>query len=121
MKRIGGTIQLATNGEIQSAKGSFTYNLGVPMREPVAGADRMHGFTETPQPAYIEGVITDRGDLDVKALTGFKDGEITLGLANGKTVVLGGAYYCGSGNATTAEGEIEVKWSGDSAEERQAT
>ena len=116
-QRRAGLLQLQTGGEIQDAKGEFTYNLGVPKREEIVGSDGVHGFKETPQVAYIEGAITDRSTLDVKALVSGKDVTVTLALANGKTISLRNAWFAGDGNITTGEGEIAVRWCGKSAQE----
>lgn len=116
-QRRAGLIQLKTGGVIQDAKGEFSYNLGIPIREPIVGADGVHGFKETPQPPMIEGVITDRGSLDLEALVKGKDQTVTLELANGKTISLRSAYYAGDGTVTTGEAEIKVKWVGKSAKE----
>lgn len=111
-QRRAGMIQLQTNGEIQDAKGNFTYNMGAPKREPIIGADGVHGFKETPQVAFIEGAITDRSTLDVKALVKLKDVTVTLTLGNGKVIVLRDAWFAGDGNATTDEAEIAVRFEG---------
>lgn len=116
-QRRAGLIQLQINGEISDAKGEFTYDLGAPMRSEVVGADRVHGYTEEPKAPFIEGAITDRGTLDVDALTRGKDLTITLALANGKMIVLRDAWYSGDGTASTKEGEVKVKWTGVSAKE----
>lgn len=116
-QRVGGIIQVQVGGVIVDAKGEFTYNLGVPKREEVVGQDTVHGYKEIPQPAFIEGSITDRGTLDVKALAKSKDQTVTLKLANGKTVSLRNAWFAGDGNATTGEGEVAVRWVGKSAQE----
>jgi hypothetical protein len=116
-QRRGGIIQLKVNGEVTDAKGNFTYNPGKPKREAVMGADRMHGFKETPQVAFIEGAITDRGTLDLAALATGSGLTITLELANGKTFVLRDAWFAGEGSATTEEGEISVRWEGANGEE----
>ena len=113
----GGMISLQTSGEVQDCKGAFTYNLGQPKREGIVGADGIHGFKTVPQIPFIEGAITDRADLDVKALVNFTDGVVTLNLANGKVVVLRGAYWAGEGTISTEEGEIPARWEGTSAEE----
>lgn len=116
-QRRGGTIQLQVGGEVQDAKGNFTYTLGTPKREALMGSDRVHGYTEKPQVPSIEGAITDRGNLDLKALFNGKDLTITLAVANGKVVTLGQAWFAGDGKGTTEEGEIEVRWEGLTAEE----
>jgi hypothetical protein len=105
------------NGEIYDAKGSWSYNLGRPKREAVIGADGVHGFKETPQAAFIEGAITDRGTLDLGALATGRDLTITLTLGNDKVVSLTGAWFAGEGTGTTEEGEVAVRWEGANAEE----
>ncbi len=116
-QRVAGLIQLQTNGEVLRAKGTFTYNLGKPKRDAVVGADGIHGFKETPQVAFIEGAITDAGDVDLATLSVLRDATGNLKLGNGKMVVLNSAWYAGEGTGNTEEGEIAVRWEGSSAEE----
>ena len=116
-QRRGGIIQLQINGELQSAKGNFTYNLGRPKREAIIGSDGVHGYKETPQVSYIEGEVTDRGDLDLEALVTLTDATVTCVLANGKVFVLREAWYAGDGEASTEEGAIKVRFEGKSGEE----
>lgn len=116
-QRKGGTIQFSVNGVTYDAKGEFTHNLGVPKKTAIVGADRVHGFKEEPQPAFIEGKITDRGNLDVGALQKLDDATVTIALANGKVVSLRNAWYASDGNVTSGEGEIDVRFEGLDAEE----
>lgn len=117
MSRRGGIIQLQVDGVVHDAKGNFTYNLGRPMRESIIGADGIHGFKEIPQPAFIEGEITDRGTLDLAALVAITDSTATLELANGKVFVLRGAWFASEGTGNTEEGNIAVRFEGVGAEE----
>jgi hypothetical protein len=116
MSRRGGIIQIQANGVIYDAKGTFTHNLGRPKREPIVGADGIHGDKETPQPATLKGKFTDRAGLDVNAIVTMRGATITMGLANGKTFVLRDAVYSGSGDVTSDEGEIDVEFFGDGEE-----
>ena len=111
-QRRAGLIQLQINGEIQDAKGSFSYNLGLPKREAIVGSDGIHGYKETPQVAFIEGAITDRLTLDVAALASGRDLTITITLGNDKVFILRDAWFAGEGTASTEEGEIPVRWEG---------
>jgi len=119
-QRVGGIIQLQINGEVYLAKGSFTYNLGRPTREAVVGADKVHGYKETPQVAFIEGEITDDGTLDRDAFVRARDATVTLDLANGKMVALYDAWFGGDGTANTDEGNMAVRFEGVEAEEVSA-
>jgi tail tube protein len=116
-QRRAGLLQVKVNGEIQEAKGAWTYNLGRPVREAIVGADGVHGYKETPQIAFIEGAITDRLSLDLAALVSIADATVTLDLANGKTILLSQAWFAGDGSATSEEGEIAVRFEGKDAEE----
>jgi hypothetical protein len=117
VNRIGGIIEVKINGELYSAKGSWTYNLGRAKREAVVGSDAVHGYKEMPQAPKLEGAITDRNELDLSSLLLVKDATITLSLANGKVIVFRNSFFDGDGNVTTEEGEIEVSFSAMSAEE----
>jgi hypothetical protein len=116
-QRRGGIIQLQLNGEVYDAKGNFAYNLGIPMREAIPGADRIHGYKETPQVAFIEGEITDRQELDLATLVRTSDATITLTLANGKVIALRDAWFAGEGSGNSEEGNIAVRFEAESAEE----
>lgn len=114
---IAGLLELKVNGEIQNAKGNFTYNLGKLKREAIVGPDRVHGYKGLPQAPYIEGEVTDRSDLNVEALLDIDDATITLSLANGKVIVLKEAWYAADGDVGTEEANIQVRFEGMSAEE----
>lgn len=115
--RRAGTIYFKVDGAQYDAKGSFTYNLGSPKRETILGADRVHGYKEMPQAPFIEGEITDRGDLDVAALQAVDDATVTLELANGKTIILRNAWYAADGDIGTEDANIQVRFEGHQAEE----
>jgi len=117
MERVGGIIEVKIEGELLRAKGAFTYNLGVPKRESVVGHDTVHGYKELPQPAFIEGAITDSSKTKVKKILAGVGKTVTIRLANKKTVVLKDATFVGEGTGNTEEGEIPVRWESDTAEE----
>lgn len=116
-QRRAGIIQLQSQGEIMDARGNFSYNLGREKRESIVGADRIHGYKAMPQPAFIEGEITDRGTLDLEKLVTGEDLTITLQLANGKVIVLREAFFAAEGTGNTEEANIQVRWEGASGEE----
>lgn len=115
--RVGGIIELKIDGSIMSAKGNFTYNIGRGKKEAVIGADAVHGYKETPQVAFIEGEVTDRGSLSLESLVSITDATVYLRLANGKIIVLREAWYAADGTGNTDEGNIGVRFEGMSGEE----
>lgn len=119
-RAVGGIMVARANGVQLRAKGDWTYNDGEPTREAVVGADGVHGFKRVPRTAFIEGAITDTGDVDVRALKRLEGATITLDLANGKTFVLAQAWFAGEGTVSTGEGEIAVRFEGERGEELRA-
>lgn len=117
MARVAGKISFKIDGEIQFAKGAFDYNLGRDIKKMIVGHDTVHGNNALPQVPFIEGKITDRGDLDVPKLMDSEGVTITLDLANGKVISLRDAVYASEGGINTEEGEIEIRFEGMSAEE----
>ena len=107
---------MQVDGQIYRAKGSFSYNLGTPRREPIIGSDGVHGYKETPQVGFIEGEITDGSDMNLPALTAITDATVTLDLANGKLIALYDAYFAGEGTVGTDEGNIGVRFEGQGEE-----
>ena len=116
-QRRAGIIFLSVNGVLYDAKGNFSYNLGRPKRETIVGSDTVHGFMEKPQPAFIEGEITDRANLDLSALALMTDATVTLQLANGKMIALRDAWFAAEGTGNTEEGNIQVRFEGANADE----
>lgn len=109
-RRVGGIIEVKVDGNVYRAKGSWTFDLGVPQREAVVGSDRVHGFKEEPKVAFVEGVITDGADVSLETLHQITGATVILQLANGKTIVFREAYYAGDGQVTTEEGEANVRF-----------
>ena len=115
--RRGGIIYLKIDGTLYDAKGNFTYNLGNPKNEAIIGADKVHGYKSSVQAPFIEGEITDRGDLNLRALQTVDGVTVTLELANGKVISLRDAWYAADGDGQTEEGNLQVRFEGLGAEE----
>jgi len=116
-KRRAGQIFIKANGYQYDAKGSFSYNLGHNKKDAIVGHDAVHGYKTLPQVPFVEGIITDSGNLDVEGVVDIDDATVTLELANGKVILLTEAWYANEGTITTEEGEIPVRFEGIKAEE----
>lgn len=114
-----GKIFFKVGGTRYAAKGSFTYNLGIDKQEGEIGHDGAASIKVLPQLARIEGEITDRLDLDLKAFCSIVDETVTLELTNGKTIVLNEAWYAGDGDGQTESGNIQALFQAESGEEIQ--
>jgi len=118
--RRGGIIELKVGADLYECKGNFSWNLGQPKNEAIIGSSGVTGYKSTPQVAYIEGMLTDRGALSVQTLTQITSATVHLKLATGKTIVLSEAWYAAEGKGTTDEGEIEVRFESAVGEELAA-
>lgn len=117
MERVGGIIFVRVDGQLYRAKGSFTYDLGAPTRKSVVGVDGVHGYSEMPKPAYLEGEITDSQSISLLNFQNITNATVTLDLANGKTIVFSEAVYTGDGTAQTEEGNAKLKFESATAQE----
>lgn len=116
-QRKGGIIFFKVNGEMYSAKGSFTYNIGKAKRDAIVGSDTVHGYKEVPQVPFIEGETTDSQTVDLEKLVTIDNATVTLELANGKVILLREAWYAAEGTGNTDEGNIAIRFEGISGEE----
>lgn len=119
VNRVSGPFTVKVDGQIQSGKGTFTYSGQQSVRSGVSNTQHnVAGFKEEPKIPFIEGAITDQGDLDIDALQGNITIEnVSLELANGKTFVLSPAFFAGESDVSTEEGEIPVRWEGEEGNE----
>ncbi len=109
-QRLGGMIQVQVAGVMQSCKGNFEYNLGIPKRTPVMGATGVLGYTEEAQPAFLKGSIVDRADLDMAAFLATTNATVTLAAGNGKTIMFRDAWQTADGTVKTEDGEVEIEF-----------
>ena len=74
-------------------------------------------LTDISHSASIAGEITDRFDLDFKALSEADNVTVILALATGKRIILRSAWFAGDGTGNTEEGNLAVRWESNFAEE----
>lgn len=117
---IGGPVQVQINGVIMNGTGDFTWDLTNTKNTVMTDSrGQVIGVTQEFKPNTIKGKITDRGDLDVAALTSMVGGTVVIGAPNGKQVLMNPAHYTGSGEVNSAKGEIDFECQGQ-AQELQA-
>lgn len=117
MQRRGGVTYFTVNSVGYDMKGQATYRIVGAERAAVVGQDGVHGYRESPRPATLELTISDRGDLDLKALALVSDATLQLQLANGKVVTFRNAWATGDWEASTEEGEVRAMFEAVSASE----
>lgn len=116
-QRRGGIIQVQINGEVIEVVGSWSHDLGGPVREAQVGSDGVvHGFKETTAVGFIEGEIRDSRTLNVAALRRITGATVTMDLPNGKTFVLRDAFAAGPWQGSTEEGVLAARFEGSGEE-----
>lgn len=115
--RVAGTLYLAVNGTTLPAKGNYQVGYGAEKKEAVVGVSGVQGYKAMAQVAFIEGTITNRSNLDVKALLAIEGATVTLEFKGGKTLVLRDAWFAGEGVLNADEGELQVRFEGLALEE----
>jgi hypothetical protein len=109
--KVGGIVHIKTNGDALYVKGSVSYNLGLPKKEAVIGADgKVHGYKEVPQVAYIKADLTVKDKTDVKTILELDEATVTAELNNGKVIVLRNAWCSTEGEVETEEGKLSVEF-----------
>ncbi len=115
--RRAGVLQIQADGKIYDAAGDFSHNIGNDKNEALIGPSGVQGYKATPQVPFIEGDIRDSAELSLSELTGITDATIVLTQANGKQIMLQGAWYAGDGNVGTGEGTIASRFEANSGRE----
>lgn len=109
--KVGGIVHIKTNGDALNVKGGVSYNLGLPKREAVVGADgKTHGYKEVPQTAFIKVEITVKGTDDLKKIIETDEATVTAELNNGKVVVLRNAWCATEGEVETDDGKLTLEF-----------
>jgi hypothetical protein len=120
--RIGGTIEFDLNGNpIMIASDAITYNLGKPLRETMVGPDKVHGYSEKPQPPFAEGEWRLLRGTSLSGIVTTTQANIHMILANGTEISFANCHFEAEGNANTTTASVTGKFVGDSAEEIPAS
>lgn len=115
--RLAGIAYLTVDGANYMLAGEFAYNVSKVTRETLTGQDRVHGFSEKPNPGSMSASIRDAGGLSVASFNAMTNVTVTVELANGKTIIGRNMWTVESQEVKTTEATFEVKWQGFSVEE----
>lgn len=110
---IGGPVSININGVIISTSGEFTWELGGQINTPqLDGRGNVVGVSVEFKAGKVKGKIYDAPTLDVAALVAMTDGQVVIGAPNGKQILVNPAAQTGSGEVSSAKGEIDVEFQG---------
>lgn len=94
-----------------------TLNPGGVSREPVKGAGKVHGFTETTEAPELECTLYHTADLSLAAIRAIDNATVIFETDTGSRWVLTGAFVTDTPSLKTKGGEVAVKMSALTCEE----
>lgn len=115
-KPIGGTAYVFVGGKQNAIGGSVTYGGFSSERESKVGLDHGVDYVEKPVAPWVEIESKDKAGVDLVALANMTDTNVTVELANGKTVILSNAHQINSGEVDAAEGMGKFRFEGKKME-----
>jgi hypothetical protein len=107
-----GLLSLLANGKPLNAMGDFTYSTARTEIEIMTGVDRHASERHTPVTPFIEGTISDSGDLDTRTLHGARFDAVQLQLLNGKTIKINKATQVSRIEVNAIDGTFTVRFEG---------
>lgn len=111
--RIGGILYFDVDGKRCAIRGNVSYSVSNLERESVVGQDGYHGYKENPMAPFIQMDVSQLMDTNVQDLQNARGVRCTLGLANGKTVILTGATQINQIEVDAIEGQFTVRFEGE--------
>lgn len=117
MARVAGIAYIRVNGRQLPLKGSFMVSPSSFERSKVVGQDYVHGTAINPRAPFIEGDITLIRDLSIEDLDAIEGATVTAELANGRGYVLRNADCKSAHELNTKDGQVRVRFEGDSCDE----
>ena len=120
-KPIGGYGDVRFNDRTLLFKGEMTWGFQVFSKKGVVGRDgRHHGHVVEPKVSFIKGKFTYDGGVTIRELEAVTDATVSVTLADGRQLVLRGAYVAGDIVPGGDEAEVELTWEGEAGEELAA-
>lgn len=116
-QRIAGIAYLRVDGNQYPLRGNFTVSPSPTERSGIAGQDYVHGYSELPRVPFIEGDVSLHPDLSVDSVQAVVNATVTAELANGKVYVLRNAWCKSALELNTHDGQMRVRFEGDSCDE----
>lgn len=114
---IGGTAFLTVDGQQYDLRGNWTVSPDMIEREGVAGQDTVHGYIERPRVPWMQGDISDNGELSLDAVRRINNATVTLQLNNGKVYILRNAWSAEARELNTSDAQMQVRFEGMSSQE----
>jgi hypothetical protein len=110
-----GLLSLLVDGRALNAMGDFTYSTARTEIEIMTGVDRHASERHTPVTPFIEGTVSDAGDLDTRTLHGARYDAVQLRLLNGKSIKINKATQVSRIEVNAIDGTFSVRFEGTTA------
>ncbi len=117
MQRLGKAFIKVNGGLLESMPGA-KLNIGGFKRNPVVGANNVHGYAEEVMPATVECEISVSSLTQLIAIAQFRNETLTFECDTGQTFVISGAFLTEPHEMTAQEGgKVPLKFAGNPADQ----
>lgn len=112
VNRLAGIASITVAGVTYLLQGELKWSPSKVDRETLIGMDAVHGYKETPYASFIEGVLRDNNGLTVGDFNNMTSVNLTLQLANGKTVTGSNMWCVKAQEVNSMEATFDVRFEG---------
>lgn len=112
-----GTAYFRVDGKSFALVGEFSWSPSTPSREGMYGQDGFHGLKSKPRSGTIKAKLRDSSGVSIYGLGSLTSANISVELANGKTVVGSGMFQSGDITAESEDGTIDITFEGPDVRE----
>jgi hypothetical protein len=110
--RLAGLATISVGGVSYLLQGDLEWSCFDYKRESLSGMDRVHGFKEEPVPNFIMGTFRDTNKLSLRDFNGMTSVNISVALANGKTLIGSNMWCTSAGEVKSAEATFDLRFEG---------
>lgn len=116
-RRIAGVVDVTIDGVTYAPAGPWTISVRRNERELMMGPGGVAGYKETPVASYAEGPVFIDSNVTLSALENVAGGTVRLEGPDGTLYVFNRATQVGALDYSTDEGQVNVRFEAEGADE----
>lgn len=110
--RLAGIASIAVGGVTYLLQGELKWSSSEVDRETLVGQDSVHGYKEVPFAPFIEGTFRDTNGLTVADFNAMTSVNISVALANGKTITGSNMWSVKTQEVNSMEATFDLRFEG---------
>lgn len=117
MGQVTGIVYVSVNGKRLRSKEGASLDIGGKERTAIVAAGRVTGYSEKVVPSVLSCTLAHTSDTDLLDIGATVDATATFETDTGLTYIMAGVFCTKPPKVTGGEGDVEVEFSGEPAEE----